>query len=132
MAGKVKVDMRLEGVKELEQNLKRISREVQQNLMTYALVAGAEVVREGAKRLAPVGETGALAEGFRTEVDTGEEKGTVKMGPRIKTFYGYFLELGTSKMSPKPFMRPAVESKSQEALEAIAATLKRGLEMLAR
>lgn len=34
-------------------------------------------------------------------------------------FYGRFLEYGTSKMSPRPFLRPAYEAMKQAAVAAV-------------
>jgi HK97 gp10 family phage protein len=43
-------------------------------------------------------------------------------------FYWRFAEFGTSKQRATPFIRPAFEAKKQDALDALAARLKRGIE----
>ncbi|KVE27731.1 hypothetical protein WI93_11895 [Burkholderia vietnamiensis] len=39
-------------------------------------------------------------------------------------FYGKFVELGTSKMAPKPFLRPSYEAKKTAAAEAVDAAIQ--------
>ncbi|MGB9825994.1 MAG: hypothetical protein ACPLRU_04910, partial [Desulfofundulus sp.] len=43
-----------------------------------------------------------------------------------------FLEFGTSKMSARPWLRPAVDEKQQEALKAVEDTLRRVVDRLTR
>ena len=38
-------------------------------------------------------------------------------GGKNDGFYGRFIELGTSKMTAKPFLRPALESSQDEVLQ---------------
>jgi hypothetical protein len=44
--------------------------------------------------------------------------------------YGLYLEYGTHdrKIQPRPFMRPALAEKGDEAVRIIAAALRKGLE----
>lgn len=46
-------------------------------------------------------------------------------------YYWRFLEFGTAYIRAQPFMRPAFESKSQEAIDAIASVLRTELRDLA-
>ena len=71
---------------------------------------------EQARARAPKGATGVLQEEIDYEV-SGERDAVVgRIGVKAgglaanqgKAFYGYFLELGTSKMAARPFLRPAV------------------------
>lgn len=43
----------------------------------------------------------------------------------LDAYYGMFLELGTSKMYARPFMRPALASNQAEATEAMRAYLEK-------
>lgn len=47
------------------------------------------------------------------------------------TFYGAFVEYGTSKMAAQPYMRPAFDTKAGEAERIIADELKAGIDKLA-
>jgi HK97 gp10 family phage protein len=123
-----------------------------------ALIAGSIVIRDEARRLAPK-DTGLLsaniihyrakltsgkAEMVKIGVRTGSRKygKTVKnvrkgiVGQEYKTrgdaYYWYFFEFGTEKMAARPFLRPAFESKKDEALEQIAVHLRKQIEILER
>ena len=43
-------------------------------------------------------------------------------------FYWMFLEFGTEKMAARPFLRPAFESRKEEALAVITAELNAGID----
>jgi len=79
-----------------------------------AVKAGFDLVAEAKKRV-PV-RTGALRSSISASVDGGK----VEAGPTA--FWGKFVELGTSRMPPQPYLIPAaemVEPKFRAAIEAI-------------
>lgn len=47
------------------------------------------------------------------------------------TFYGAFIEYGTSKMAAKPYMRPAFDTKAGEAERIVANEIRDGIAKLA-
>lgn len=77
-----------------------------------------------ARDLCPRGETGELADSIWATVDP--VRLSVEVGPWA--FYGHFVEFGTSKMAPKPYMGPAADQREQAFLDAVAAM---GAEILA-
>lgn len=99
-----------------------------------ALFQGAKIIREEAKRLAPR-KTGKLVANVVMVRDRNPKQSGAneryQVGVRGKAFYGKFHEFGTVKMAAKPFLRPAFETKKQEALEKIVATLKTGIDKAA-
>jgi len=48
------------------------------------------------------------------------------------TKYARFLEYGTRKMAPRPFMRPAMANKRKQVIEAIAKEVDRVIRSRAR
>lgn len=44
--------------------------------------------------------------------------GSIVMGPAGRFFYGRFIEFGTVKMRPRPFMRPAFDEQAGDVIEA--------------
>lgn len=90
-----------------------------------AALAGAEVIREQASLNAPHGETGNLA---RLEITKAvvkkADRAIVKIGPSREAYYGTFVELGTVHMAPQPFLGPALEEKSQEAVQETTNVIK--------
>ena len=71
--------------------------------------ATAEQVSDIAAEKAPR-DTGRLASNISISDEHQEKDGPSRdVGPNEKIFYGRFVELGTSKMSALPFLRPALE-----------------------
>jgi HK97 gp10 family phage protein len=124
--------------------------------LRYALFQAAKVVRDEAKRRAPK-RSGQLrdniiakrhrnpkAVGATERYDIGLKGGTRKLANNVRnrrartagaivrtagsTFYGRFLELGTAKMSAKPFLRPAIEAKQGAAVEAFRVNFLKAVE----
>jgi HK97 gp10 family phage protein len=52
---------------------------------------------------------------------------TISIGPGKKTFWGMFLEWGTSKESAHPFMAPAYEQNKEEIQRIISQQLREAL-----
>lgn len=48
------------------------------------------------------------------------------------TFYWRFIELGTSQIAARPFLRPALENNAGKVLEAIVTEMNRQLDRLAK
>jgi HK97 gp10 family phage protein len=94
------------------------------------LQKAAEVVASNAKARCPVGknvsgkvggkdwtarESGALKASIRVVLLYGDDKRNIRLyaGSR-KVFYARFVEYGTTKMSAKPFLRPALNSSRSQ------------------
>lgn len=48
------------------------------------------------------------------------------------TYYAWFLEFGTERMQPHPFMRPAFDAKKTEAVETFTTELNKRLEAIVK
>lgn len=70
---------------------------------------------------APASDTGRLAASLSTTYDAETLTGKVVVGVN----YGYFLEFGTAKMEPRPFIRPALENTRDQVTKAIAEEIGR-------
>lgn len=62
-------------------------------------------------------QTGTLRKSIYYRVD--ESKLTARVGTNLR--YGFFLEIGTTKMNPRPFLRPGLW-KSMERIKRIFST----------
>ncbi len=63
---------------------------------------------------------------FHVSVRKGKKFGKLVQGKAaasIDAFYARFLEFGTSKMSARPFMRPAFDTEQPATIEAVRAYL---------
>lgn len=134
---------KIDGLKELNEALKRLPENVAKNVLRGATNAGASVIRKEAQQRAPV-YTGNVGTGhpppgtlkksiiqrqrrdlsglvkqvFNIGVRAGvtrDKAGNKKLG----AYYWWWVEFGTSKMAAKPFMRPAFEAQKLAAVEAI-------------
>ena len=140
---------KVEGLQELDRQLRALPERVAGNALATAVSAGARVIRNEAMARAPV-DTGALKSqiftkrlrspspsekmsivgvrsGLAKYANTKRNVRSGKAGKTYKTdgktFYWKFIEFGTSKMAAKPFLRPAFDAKEQDAVLAITEKL---------
>lgn len=138
------LEFEIKGLKEFDEVLKTFPEKVQRSCIASACFAGATVWREGAKGRVPVrqepsglvrmgkGATKGRLPGFlRASIRVWKKKGkeggptvTYGVGTRGLAFYGKFLEFGTSKMSARPWLRPAVDALVGWATEAMRSRLE--------
>lgn len=71
----------------------------------------------------PAPDTGNLKNSVWTGVDGEKLVGNVSVGAE----YGAFLEFGTAKMAPRPFMRPALSNKTDEIRADIVVEIGKAL-----
>lgn len=108
--------------KKLLKALKTLPLNIQRNVMTGSTRAGAKVVSDEAKRLVPV-RYGRLKKSIGIIKRKAKRGMTIfsispRRGGKNDGFYGKFIELGTSKMIARPFLRPALEMSVDEVLIA--------------
>lgn len=122
-------DFKLEGFDELDKALAKLDNRVQKRISLKALRAGAKIIAKQAKDNVPVntgnlrksiGTFAAKRKAFFKEVLIGTRSGKKR---KNDGFYGRFVELGTSKKRPQPFLRPAVKDKSGEAIKKLGEVL---------
>ncbi len=142
--------MELTGFKELAEALRELPQRVARNGLRAAVNAGASVIKKQAIDNAPE-DTGALKanmyqkqipeksgpmvqtvyvgvrRGVAKYANTAANRRAGKAGKVYKndgtTYYWRFLEFGTSKMTKKPFLRPAFETQKENAVTAIGEKL---------
>lgn len=127
----------ISGLAALEKRLEEFPDRLAKNILAGALRAGAVVIQKEARQLAPMSPMAhKLGKGSKAvEIQPGSLKKGIKVrrAPRKladfaltywvyvskKLWYWKFPEFGTSKMSSKPFMRPAFDTKKENAVEAV-------------
>ena len=109
--------------KSLLKALSAFPKNIQNNVMTGAIRAGANVIRDEARVRAPK-KTKALAKSIVSIKRRTETRNQVKFsvtpskGKNKAGWRAHFIEFGTSKMSAKPFLRPAFEVSENKSLDA--------------
>lgn len=111
------------------ENMGKVGTRIENNTLKKA----GQIIVDEAKNNVSV-RTGNLKEGLKVSgVRKKDGKkfvlAGIQKGDNSKIFYGKFLEFGTSKMSARPFMAPAYESKKQEVEDIIKEELIKGLEV---
>ena len=124
-----RVDLKLHGVRELQQALQSLGAQVAGRLGANAVRAGARAIVARAKTNAPI-KTGALRRSIRVFTDRGEARlggatRTAYAGTRL--YYGWFLEFGTQHIAPRSFLRRALDEAAQEAVNKMADNLSKGI-----
>lgn len=115
------------GKKELLAKLRAIDEKMATTALEQAAEVGAKVIEDSASQRAPR-RTGRLAGSIIHEVASKTKDGVdVIIGPGRDAFYGLYQELGTSKMAPNPFLRPALDEESGKVKSVIADKLKTAL-----
>lgn len=89
-----------------------------------AVAAGAGVLTPEVKQRAPKGATLELVGSVGDEPSTSSHNRAVHK-VFVRRFYAAFHEYGTSKMSARPFFRPAIDAKQDAIAEAVAAEVLR-------
>jgi len=98
-----------------------------------ALEKAAEPIKDEAQLRAPM-RTGTPRGGavkatiaVRPVKRAPAHKPAVEIGPAEKLWYGIFPEYGTAQMPAQPFLRPALDTKQEQALRIFERELKRGI-----
>lgn len=150
----MEAEFRIRGLSELNRELKRLPPDFRNKAQGNATLKAAQVLRDEVQLLAPK-DTGNYAGAIRAQkkrsVSQFETRYQVNVNPRGKvtilgrkgvtsgryvhrrksvrrnnsTYYGPFLEDGTSKMSPRPHFRPGFDNKKRAAVQEFAKVLNK-------
>lgn len=126
------------GLLKISDDLKALSKAENRRVLNKATRAGANIVRDEAKKRAPK-KTGKLKKNIVTLSHRSKGNNDASSGVHIRgrnprtgnsdtkmkadnpnnSFYWRFLEHGTSKMAARPFIRPAFEARQQQIEKAV-------------
>jgi HK97 gp10 family phage protein len=132
----LEVTHNVQGLAELEKGLVELGRDVGLKGLSKATAAGARLIRDRARALAPK-DTGNLKKNivvtkYRRVKDKSREtrhavviRSKGKAGDKNNAFYGAFVERGTSKQPAQPFMRPAWEAKRKDAANTVMESMEK-------
>ena len=134
--------VKIEGLKELERKMISLGPEISKKALRGALVAGAVVIREEAKRIAPVNtgrlrramyikrmpKTNPLAE----QVIFGVRHGRKMIKRNLDAYYWSFLEFGTKFIKRGEFIQNSFKHKRNEALRRFKDVLAKKISTLVK
>lgn len=139
------IQYRINGGAQVDALLQQLPVEIEQKILRNGLAAGANIIRDEAKGLAPE-KSGEMANDIKTARGTGD--GYVYAKVRLSgkhAFLGKFMEYGTAAhmiwvrskeslvidgvpigkhvwnpgVAPHPFMRPALDARAAQAVQAV-------------
>lgn len=125
----MEVRTKFEGGRKLERALKELGPIPARKLGGKALKAGGEVIADFARVLVPV-KTGLLEESIvvvAARASSDRERKAVIGFKRPASRYAHLVEFGTSHSAPQPFIRPAIDTRGDDAIAVIGHQLWAGI-----
>lgn len=150
------VSLSIGGGAELERRLKGLSEEVVKRLALRAARAGSRLMKDAIAAAAPLGpgkaklrrtrsgdlvvaDYGHLRDNIRMRLPSKRARSGAEAGGLFEfiittgqAFWGRFLEEGTAKMAPRPWMRPAFDATADPATDRVGEVLKTGIDAWVR
>jgi HK97 gp10 family phage protein len=125
------VTVKFTGGDELQKTLETLPINIARRLLREAILKAVEIWKEEIELRAPSLEQvklalksryvripGDLSRHIVVKVTANSDlEALAQVGPSRRTFWGIFFEFGTHKMSARPFIVPAYESKKQAVLD---------------
>lgn len=127
-------DVQLHGFAELEALLRKLPEATAEKVTDNALKIGANVIAKDMKARVPV-RTGKLRDSITV---SSSRKATKNHADAVIGFKkptsrrAHLTEFGTKHSKAEPFIRPAIDSKGQEAIQKIGENMGKGIEREAR
>lgn len=117
-------NIRIEGTAELNNKLKALETAVFVHGMRAAVKSGAKIVEVSAVEKVSV-RYGFIKRSITSEVVTNTATTVERdVGAGKKQFYSRYLEVGTKKTAPHPFLRPALDENQERIIAAMVVELK--------
>lgn len=124
-------NVKTEGLRELDRALNQLPLRARSSVLRGALNKAADPIVKEARALVPV-DTGLGKKSIRKRASTPRAangfNAVVTIGFLQRAFYLRFIELGTSKIPAKPFLRPAFDNNIKAAMEMFRQELRARIE----
>lgn len=131
--------IRIDGLVELQKRMSALAADMQQSVAHGAVLAGAQLIKREAISRAPTADEEHVIEGVHVKPGNLKKNIVVKRVPKgqsthtseyvvtvrgkarygFASRYGSIQEFGSVKQAPRPFMRPAFDTKKGEAVAKI-------------
>jgi HK97 gp10 family phage protein len=146
-------EFKMTGLAELEQKLLELPPRAAREALRAGIKAGGGILQDEMEERVNRGwhhfSAAPIAKGFKTKLEpdrirgelaevyaflanhiavrvtvSAEFEGAISIGPARAGYWAHFLEFGTSKMSAKPFIRPAFDTRGKDAVDEFAVETK--------
>lgn len=129
------VEFEIKGAREMERLLKELGPEVASRVGDQSLRAGAKPIVDEAKRRVHV-RSGELRDSITDQIERKRKAATERViyigFEKPTSRRAHLEEFGTRFQDAHPFMRPALDTKPQEALQEMGRVMARGIDREAR
>lgn len=138
------LEMKTEGFNELHQKLSELPQKLAVKVLVKAARKAFKPVLEDARGMVPK-DSGALRDALKITVRRGRGDEPLRVGLKIGAAKAgnagsdipparrwHFIELGTAKLAPHPFLRPALERNKAAIIEALKTEIAGHLHSLAK
>jgi HK97 gp10 family phage protein len=124
------MQVKIEGVPELERKLDKMTKSVSGEKMSPICLKAAQMVRDAIKQKAPQGPTGNLRRSPVAKLMTPREFFALAIAAIDRKIapHAHLLEFGTVKMRPHPFFRPAWDENREKANKMVQDGIKQLIE----
>jgi len=143
----INVNLDFSGLEDIARDLETLSRAENNKVLRDATRAGADVLKTEVINRAPV-RTGKIKKNVVVVTQRSRRRGEISSGVHIRgvnprtgnsdntmkasnprnAFYWRFVELGTVNMPAHPFVRPAFDTRQEEAAEAAIARMNSAID----
>jgi HK97 gp10 family phage protein len=126
--------VKMMGAGELEEALKTLGPKVAKRVGGRALLKAGELIADQARVLVPV-LSGRLEDSITVALATaksGERRGVIGFKKGHGSRIAHLVEYGTVRVAPQPFIRPAIDSKGEEAIALMGGVIWKGIQAEAR
>lgn len=127
----MQIDIKTEGLRELDRALNQLPLRARSSILRGALNKAADPIVKEARALVPVrtgiGKKAISKRASTPRASTGFNT-VVTIGFLSRAFYLRFIELGTSRIPAKPFLRPAFDRNIKAAMETFRKELRARIE----
>ncbi len=143
----IETSLDFSGLNDIAKDLEALSRAENNKVLRDATRAGAEVLKEEVIARAPV-RTGKLKKNVVVVTQKSRRRGEISSGVHIRgvnprtgnsdntmkannprnAFYWRFVELGTANMPAHPFVRPAYDTREEEAASVAIARMNQAID----
>ena len=136
----------IQGGNELDAALKKLGLDLERKISRSAVRSGATVIAKEARLLAPVSDDeehkGTLKRSIKVVARSKRvgdavasvvtRSGRKWRARKMDAWYAPMVEFGTKNMAARPFLRPALDAKSAEAIKRMSEVIQKRIAKLAQ